>query len=111
MPRAPAAASLPVPALLGPGEEEGIRLAIELPADRLLLDDLDARRAAVRNFEAAGVAPSIQGTLGLLVSAYRQAHLGRDQAIELVEAIRGRPDRWISAALCDRVIDLLRSSG
>src|SRR4051794_12247121 len=43
---APKETVLPRAARLGRGEEESIRLAIESRADWLLVDDLDARRAA-----------------------------------------------------------------
>ena len=48
---------------LGRGEAEVITLAREIQADRVLLDDLDARRFARR----VGLVPI--GTLGLLLSA------------------------------------------
>ena len=104
----PTLAQLPSPAQLGPGEEESIRLAIELKADWLLMDDSDARRAAELNFAAASVSTAVKGTLGVLVSASEHRHLTRAQAIELIEALKGRPDIWISAELCDQVIDTLR---
>jgi predicted nucleic acid-binding protein len=106
--RAPSLSSLPVPALLGLGEEESILLAIELRADWLLVDDLEARRAAQNNFVAAGVSTAIQGTLGIIVSAYRKEHIFRAQAIEMVETIKNRPDIWVSAELCERVINSLQ---
>ncbi|HET9225315.1 MAG TPA: DUF3368 domain-containing protein [Thermoanaerobaculia bacterium] len=48
---------------LDAGESEVIALALELEAERIVLDDLDARRLAQR----LGVAPV--GTLGLLLAA------------------------------------------
>jgi predicted nucleic acid-binding protein len=50
---------------LGAGEREALALAIELRADRIILDDLPARRSA----EAAGL--NVIGTLGALVTAKR----------------------------------------
>jgi hypothetical protein len=79
--RAPTLATLPIPALLGPGEEESIRLAIELRADCLLVDDLDARRAAEKYFAMAGVSTAIQGTLGVIVSAYRAGSIPRENRL------------------------------
>jgi len=105
--RKPALAALPPPALLGSGEAESIRLAIELRADWLLIDDYDARRTAESNFAAAGVATATQGTLGVIVSAHTQGHLSADRAIEMVQAIKGRPDIWISTELSDQVIRVL----
>lgn len=106
--RTPSLTMLPSPALLGPGEEESIRLAIELHADWLLADDFEARRAAELNFAAARAPTAVKGTLGIIVSAFGEGHLSRERAIELVETVKGRPDIWISAELCDRVIDSLR---
>ena len=106
--RAPALAELPVPALLGAGEIDSIRLAIDLAADWLLVDDLQARRAAQQNIEAADVPTAIQGTLGVIAASCRAGHVSRERAVELVQAIKGRPDIWINAELCDRVIESLK---
>jgi predicted nucleic acid-binding protein len=73
--QATAGDSLPTPGLLHQGEAKSIRLAIEQSADLLLVDDLDARQLAGANFQAAGAPTEIQGTLGVIVSAYRQALL------------------------------------
>ncbi len=51
------------------GEAEVIALAKELKADVLLLDDLDARRFAIR------VGFQIFGTLGILLRAYLQGEI------------------------------------
>lgn len=99
---------LPVAAAIGPGETESILLAIDSHADWLLVDDWYARRAAVANFTATASPPKIQGTLGVIVSCYRAGHVSSDEAIGLVEVIRGRPDIWISREICDRVVVLLR---
>jgi predicted nucleic acid-binding protein len=103
----PAAASLPVPASLGAGEEQSILLAIEQKAVWLLMDDLDARRAALVNLSAAGSNTKLKGTLGVILAAHEHGHLTEEQATELVESIRLRPDIWISSDLCDRVLKLL----
>jgi predicted nucleic acid-binding protein len=66
---------LPISALLGTGEEETILLAIEMRADWALLDDLAAREAAALSFQAAQVHTRIQGTLGVVVSAFQAGHL------------------------------------
>jgi predicted nucleic acid-binding protein len=60
---------LPRSARLGIGEAESIRLAIELRADRLLVDDLEAGAAAQHNFDAAEVATVVQGTLGVIAAS------------------------------------------
>jgi len=105
-----AIASLPTPSLLHRGEDESIRLAIELRADWLLVDDLVARRAALANFAASGAPAAVKGTLGVVVTAYQQKHLTRQQSIDLVNALKARPDVWISDDLCDRVIRTLQTS-
>lgn len=54
---------------LGPGESEVIALALEMKAERVVLDDLDARRFANR------VDLSPVGTLGLLLAARLRGEL------------------------------------
>ena len=108
--QATAGDSLPTPGLLHQGEAKSIRLAIEQSADLLLVDDLDARQLAGANFQAAGAPTEIQGTLGVIVSAYRQALLTQQEAIEFINALKGRPDIWVSVRLCDQVIRALRRS-
>jgi predicted nucleic acid-binding protein len=105
----PGAATLPVPALLGPGEEQSILLAIAQRADWLLVDDLDARRSALANLEAAGAGTRLKGTLGVILAAWEGGHLSKSEATLLVETARNRPDIWLSASLCDRVLVLLES--
>lgn len=102
--RKPAGTSLPRPGRLGRGEEESILLAIELQVPWLLIDDLDARRAALANFEAAGVKVQVKGTLGVIVAAFRTGHLSREEAHGIIGALSQRPDIWISARLCERAI-------
>jgi len=106
----PERTKLPVPALLGPGEEQSVLLAIGRRADCLLIDDLDARKAALANLKAAGMGTQLKGTLGVILSACEGGHLSRADAISLVETARNRPDIWISAALCDHVLVLLEKS-
>jgi predicted nucleic acid-binding protein len=106
----PTGAPLPISGLLHRGEAESIQLAIEQNADFLLMDDLDARRLAEANFQAAGASTDIKGTLGIIVSAYQQNLLTRQEAIDCVNALKSHPDIWISARLCDQVIRTLRHS-
>lgn len=54
---------------IGPGEAEAITLAREVRADRIVLDDLDARRKA----RLLGLKPV--GTLGLLLAARLRGEL------------------------------------
>jgi predicted nucleic acid-binding protein len=63
---------------LDPGESEVIALALESKAERVVLDDLDARRLAVR----IGLAPV--GTLGLLLAAKLRGE---------IESLRSEIDR------------------
>jgi predicted nucleic acid-binding protein len=103
----PVAVALPISGLLGAGEEQSILLAIEQRATWLLMDDLDARRGALASLAAAGSEAQLKGTLGVILAAYEQGHLAREQAAGLAESIRDRPDICISADLCNRVLGLL----
>jgi uncharacterized protein len=105
----PTGDSLPVPPFLGHGEEESILLAIEQRAVWFLADDLDARRAGVRNFEAAGVETRVKGSLGIILSAYREGKIAQEEAIGIVTGLNRRPDIWISSHLCDRVLKELEA--
>lgn len=100
--------TLPVPGLLGAGELSSLALALANKIDWLLIDDADARRLAEANILAAGVATQVKGTLGVIVSAFQAQVIDSMQAITLIEAIKSRPDIWISAKLCDKVTALLR---
>jgi predicted nucleic acid-binding protein len=81
---------------LGDGEREAIALAVELNADRIILDDLPGRRVA----QAAGL--SVIGTVGVLLGAKRSG---------LVERIRPELDNllrnsfFLSQELYDELID------
>ena len=63
---------------------------------------------ADHTFQSAQVLTAMQGTLGVIVASCRTGCLPRDQALDLVQAIKGRPDIWISAVLCDRVMEALK---
>lgn len=54
---------------LGAGESEAISLAVEISADRFLVDDRAARRVA------QGLGLAVVGTLGVLLAAKRRALL------------------------------------
>jgi predicted nucleic acid-binding protein len=60
---------------LGAGEREAIALAEELRADRLILDDRDARRAATRRNL------TVIGTLGVLIEAAERGLVNFPDAI------------------------------
>jgi predicted nucleic acid-binding protein len=104
----PAGATLPAPTRLGLGEEQSILLAIEQNAAWLLIDDLDARRAALANLAVAGAETGLKGTLGVILSAREHGYLSMEEAAGLVQSLRERPDIWISDGLCDRALDLLK---
>lgn len=100
----PSLSSLPQPSPLGLGEEESLLLAIERRAVWLLVDDFDARQAAVANFAAAGVETRVKGTLGIILSAYQAGKIPREEAVRIVTAVSRRPDIWVSPNLCARVL-------
>jgi hypothetical protein len=104
----PLSVSLPHPDLLHAGEAESIQLAIELEAERLLMDDLGARHIAQQNLTAATRSTAIKGTLGMIVTAAHTQAIAPEQAIDFVHALRGRPDVWLAPALCDPVIKTLQ---
>lgn len=94
--------------LLGAGEEQSIRLAIEERADWLLVDDSDARRAASTSLKTAGLDTRVTGTLGVIVAACQKRKISRQSALRLVDSLSARPDIWISVDLCRRVRETLR---
>ncbi len=106
--RTPTLATLPHPGPLHVGEEESIRLAIELQAGLLLVDDLDARQIARRNFDTLGASAGIKGTLGIIVTAANARLISPTEAIEMVKALKYRPDVWLASSVCDAVIEVLR---
>ncbi len=107
--RTPTLAALPIPSLLHLGEDESLRLALEIHADLLLIDDLAARQIALANIATAGASTSIKGTLGVIITAYQQHLLSQQAGVNYVAALKARPDVWISRDLCDRVIRLLQA--
>jgi predicted nucleic acid-binding protein len=97
-----------VEGLLGAGEEQSIRLAIEERADWLLVDDSDARRTASASLKTAGLETKVTGTLGIIVAACQKRRISRQTALGLVDSLSARPDIWISVDLCRRVREILR---
>ena len=106
--RQPALTPLPHPDRLHPGEVESIRLALELQAEWLLIEDLDARQIAQQNFVAAGASTGIKGTLGVIVTAVKEQVINPAQAIDWVKVLRDRPDIWLASSLCEQVIQTLQ---
>jgi len=103
------APSLLLPKQIHPAERESIRLALQLKADILLLDDWDARQVAEANFKALKANTIVKGTLGVIVTACQQEIITSERAIELLQEIKSRRDIWIRAKLCDQVIRTVRS--
>lgn len=103
----PSIAELPLPVKLGPGEVESIRLALELQAEWLLIDDFDARRSAEDHLKAAGTGTRVKGTLGIIVSAHQQRLLALEETMALLKALAERPDIWLNPKLIQQVIDTL----
>ncbi|HEX3127874.1 MAG TPA: hypothetical protein VH394_11145 [Thermoanaerobaculia bacterium] len=110
MVQAPPADRLPELSKLGSGEEESVRLALALRAEWLLVDDLDARRAAEEILSAAGAVTRVKGTLGVIVSACQQGALPLEDALQLLRALGDRPDIWLNQKLIFRAIDSLSGS-
>jgi predicted nucleic acid-binding protein len=81
---------------LGSGETEVIRLALELGADFVVLDDLAARRIA------DGLGLRVIGTVGILLLARRAGKL--TTVLPLIERLRTAGFR-----LSDDVIDAIRT--
>jgi predicted nucleic acid-binding protein len=87
--------------LLDPGEIEVLALGQTL-SDVLVLMDDEVARAEARRLKL-----SVRGTVGVLVQAYRQDHLTYSQVELLLQEIAVRPDIWISAKLCQQVLETL----
>lgn len=83
---------------LGGGERAVLALTLATPGALALLDDALARR------EARRVQVQSYGTLGILLRAQQAGILSRPHLIRLLQDIASRPDIWISAALCQKVI-------
>ena len=86
---------------LGIGEQAVLALAQATPGSLALLDDALARR------EARRLQVQSYGTLGILVRARQAGLLTRPQLARLIQDIAARPDIWISAALCRKVLATL----
>jgi len=71
---------------LGPGEREALALAIEIRAERILLDDLPARRVA----RALGL--PMTGTAGVLLVAKRHALIHWSELFDDLLRLAGESD-------------------
>jgi hypothetical protein len=83
-------------AQLGPGESEALSLAIEMQAQRLLLDERAGRRLA------AALRIPVIGTLGVLLAAKRLGHLASIRPP--LEELRAR-GFWIADSLVEQVLE------
>lgn len=70
----------------------------------VLLDDETARA------EARRLKLRVRGTLGVLAQAYHAGILSFPEVELLLQEIAVRPDIWISARLCEQVLQALRAS-
>ncbi len=89
------------------GEIETIRIALQLSADHVFIDDLDARQVVEENLQKMSAATTIKGTLGILVELYQKKLISKSQLKEYLEQIKRRRDIWISSRLCQKLIEAL----
>lgn len=101
--------SLAMPVELHHGELETIQIALQLSAGYLFIDDHDARQVAEANLQKIPPTPSIKGTLGILVELYQKTLISKAQLKEHLEEIKRRKDIWISAKLCQKLIEALEA--
>ncbi len=83
---------------LDPGESEALSLALELPADAILIDELAGRKAAAQN----GI--RTLGTLGILLDTKSRGLV--QEVRPLVERLEDELGFFISDALRQRILDL-----
>lgn len=88
---------------LDPGECATFAHALTLREVLVLVDDEDARS------EARRLGLPVRGTIGVLVAAHRRGLLTIPEIELLFNEISARPDIWVSARLCARVLKSLRS--
>ena len=87
---------------LDPGEAEAIALAVELNADRLLMDERLGRAAAMR------VGLQVIGVLGLLIAAKRNNLI--QEVKPLLDALIEQVGFWIDARLYAEVLQAVGES-
>ena len=87
---------------LDPGEAEAIALAIELNADRLLMDERLERAAAIR------VELQVTGVLGILIAAKRNSLI--QEVKPLLDALVEQVGFWIDARLYAKVLQAVGES-
>ena len=84
------------------GEISTILLALHLQADWILIDDLQARRAA----RTAGLRP--KGSIGILLQGLRAGYLSLAEFELLIHMIQHRRDLWIHPHLCELALQEAR---
>lgn len=87
---------------LDPGEAEAIALAVELNADRLLIDERLGRAAAVR------VGLQVTGVLGILIAAKRNNFI--QEVKPLLDALIERVGFWVDLQLYAEVLQSVGES-
>ncbi len=87
---------------LDPGEAEAIALAVELKADRLLIDERLGRAAAMR------VGLQVTGVLGILVAAKRNNLI--QEVKPLLDTLSGQVGFWLDARLYAEVLQAVDES-
>lgn len=87
---------------LDPGEAEAIALAVELNADRLLMDERLGRAAAMR------VGLQVTGVLGILIAAKRNNSI--QEVKPLLDALIEQVSFWIDAQLYVEVLQAVGES-
>jgi predicted nucleic acid-binding protein len=85
------------PSKLGLGEVVAISLALELEAERVLIDDRDASREAVRS----GL--NVVGTLGILEEAAKRSLLDIEQKIKELKQTNFRANDKLYQTVLERV--------
>jgi len=91
------------------GEIETIKIALQLSAGYVFIDDFDARQVAEENLQKMSAATTIKGTLGILVELYQKKLISKSQLNEYLEQIKRRRDIWISFRLCQKLIEALET--
>jgi predicted nucleic acid-binding protein len=86
-----------IPSKLGAGESAAISLALELKADRILIDDRDGSRIATRN----GL--NVAGTLAILEEAAKRGLIGIEEKLTELKKSNFRASEALYQAVVGRV--------
>lgn len=82
-------------------------MALQISADYVFLDDLDARQVAEMNIKEMSGNTIVKGTLGILTELYQKKFISKAQFKEYLIEIKIRKDIWISSKLCHRLMEAL----